>query len=409
MATKKATKAAVVPVEGTPEEKLTALREAIKHIEESFGAGAVMRLGDESRRQSVDALPTGILELDRALGVGGFPRGRIIEIYGPESSGKTTVALHAIAETQKNGGLTAFVDAEHALDPVYARALGVDVDNLYVSQPNSGEEALDIAEALGRSGALDLIVVDSVSALVPRAEIEGLMGESHVGLQARLMSQAMRKLAPTMFKSNTTLLFINQLRQKVGVLYGSPEVTTGGNALKYYASVRIDVRRGDPIKKSEDTIGNRTRMKVSKNKVAPPLQVAIADMYFGTGFDRMASIVSVGTEMGIISKSGTWLSYGTTRLGQGRDNARQFLLDNPETAAEITAKVYAEISGKAEEAQPEAPEEAAPAEGAAARPKRTRKKAEAAPEAEPISITPLEAAAQKEQEAAEEPAPAAED
>ncbi|MBD5559638.1 MAG: recombinase RecA [Clostridia bacterium] len=397
MATKKATKLVAAPVNGTQEEKLTALNEAIKHLEESFGAGAVMRLGDETRQTAVQALPTGILELDQALGVGGFPRGRIVEIYGPESSGKTTVALHTIAETQKNGGLTAFVDAEHALDPVYARSLGVDVDNLYVSQPNSGEEALDIAEALGRSGALDLIVVDSVSALVPRAEIEGLMGESHVGLQARLMSQAMRKLAPTMFKSDTTLLFINQLRQKVGVLYGSPEVTSGGNALKYYASVRVDVRRGDPIKKGDDTIGNRTRMKVSKNKVAPPLQVAVADMYFGSGFDRTASIISVGVETGIISKSGTWLSYDSTRLGQGRDNARQFLLDNPETAEEITAKVYAHIRG-------DAPEEESPGEPAAeespAKPKRTRKKTDAEPEPpaeEPeVTITPLEAAAQQE-------------
>lgn len=391
MATKKASKFATGPVDGTPEEKLTALNEAIKHIEESFGTGAVMRLG-ETRHQEVEAIPTGILELDQALGVGGFPRGRIIEIYGPESSGKTTVALHTVAQTQKNGGLTAFIDAEHALDPVYARALGVDVDNLYVSQPNSGEEALDIAEALGRSGALDLIVVDSVSALVPRAEIEGLMGDSHVGLQARLMSQAMRKLAPTMFKSDTTLVFINQLRQKVGVLYGNPEVTTGGNALKYYASVRVDVRRGEPIKKGDDVIGNRTKMKVAKNKVAPPLQVAVADMYFGSGFDRLASVVGVGVDTGVITKSGTWLSYDSTRLGQGRDKARQFLLDNPELAAEITAKVYERIS-----AQPEAAPETPPAEEAPEKPKRTRKKVEPeAPPAEEVAITPLEAAAQQE-------------
>lgn len=379
-------------VSDNTEEKKIALDQAIKSLEKSFGPGTIMRLGSESGVKNIPVLPTGILELDMALGVGGLPKGRIIEIYGPESTGKTTVALHIIAQTQKDGGLAAFIDAEHALDPVYAKALGVDIDNLYVSQPNSGEEALEIAEALGRSGALDVIVVDSVSALVPRAEIDGVMGDSHVGLQARLMSQAMRKLVPAMSKTGTTLIFINQLRLKVGS-YGNPEVTSGGNALKYYASVRLDVRRGEPIKRGEEQLGSRTKIKVAKNKVAPPLQIAIADMYYGSGIDKTASIVNVGTVLEVISKSGTWLSYGDTRLGQGRDNARQYLLDHPEVADEITAKVYAKLTHQEEEEPPaeEVPEEPE----AEAKPKTTRKrttKAKSSETDEP-TITPLEAAA----------------
>lgn len=378
---------------GVPEEKQLALEQAIKNLEKSYGAGTIMRLGSESGVVNIPVLPTGILELDMALGVGGLPKGRIVEIYGPESTGKTTVALHIIAQTQKDGGLAAFIDAEHALDPVYAKALGVDIDNLYVSQPNSGEEALEIAEALGRSGALDIIVVDSVSALVPRAEIDGVMGDSHVGLQARLMSQAMRKLVPAMSKTGTTLVFINQLRLKVGTFYGNPEVTSGGNALKYYASVRLDVRRGDALKRGDEQVGSRTKIKVAKNKVAPPLQIAIADMYYGSGMDRMASIINVGTMLEIISKSGTWLSYGDVRLGQGRDNARQYLLDHPEVAEEITAKVYAKLRHTdVEEAESASEPEEAEAE---TKPKTTRKrttKAKAADPEEP-TITPLEAAA----------------
>lgn len=371
MTIKKATKTAK-PAEGNADQKQKALEAVIRQLDKDYGAGTVMRLGDQHQEARVDVLPTGILELDLALGVGGLPRGRIVEIYGPESTGKTTVALHAIAQTQQNGGLCAFIDAEHALDPVYARALGVDIENLYVSQPSSGEEALEIAESLGRSGAIDLIVVDSVSALVPRAEIDGVMGESHVGLQARLMSQAMRKLAPTMSKTNTTIIFINQLRLKVGIIYGNPEVTSGGNALKYYASVRLDVRKAEAIKKGDETLGARTKIKVAKNKVAPPLRVAVADMYFGVGMDRLSSILNVGVELAVITKSGTWLSYGDTRLGQGRENARQFLVENPDIADEITAKVYQAMRGESEEPS----EEAAPEETGA-----------------DMAITPLEAAA----------------
>lgn len=376
MTTKKATrstKSAAAAADVNAEQKQKALDAVIRQLDKDYGTGTVMRLGDKSQEAKVEVLPTGILELDHALGVGGLPRGRIIEIYGPESTGKTTVALHAIAQTQKNGGLCAFIDAEHALDPVYARALGVDVENLYVSQPSSGEEALEVAESLGRSGAIDLIVVDSVSALVPRAEIDGVMGESHVGLQARLMSQAMRKLAPTMNKTNTTIIFINQLRLKVGIIYGNPEVTSGGNALKYYASVRLDVRKAEAIKKGDETLGARTKIKVAKNKVAPPLRVAVADMYFGVGIDRLSSILNVGVELEVITKSGTWLSYGDTRLGQGRENARQFLIDNPDVAEEITARVYEKLQGTEE--KPEEEPEGQPAE-------------------EPAAITPLEAAAQ---------------
>lgn len=339
---KKTKEAAATSAERSAEEKKKALDIAIKEIEKAYGKNSVMRLGDHPV-EDTPALPTGILELDLALGVGGIPRGRITEIYGQESTGKTTVALHLIAETQRNGGACAFIDAEHALDPVYARALGVDTDNLYVSQPNTGEEALDIAEALGRSGALDLIIVDSVAALVPKAEIEGQMGDAAVGVQARLMSKAMRKLAPVMSKSGTAIVFINQLRLKVGIVYGNPEVTSGGNALKYYATIRLDVRRGSSIKKGDEIIGHSTKIKVAKNKVAPPFKTVEADMYYGLGVDRTSSILNTGIKVGVLSKSGTWLYYGDTRLGQGRENARQYLLDNPEVAQEITDKVYEKL------------------------------------------------------------------
>lgn len=346
----KKTKEAEAP-EKSAAEKQKALAAAIKAIEKEYGKNSVMRLGDHPV-ENTPVLPTGILELDLALGVGGIPRGRVTEIYGQESTGKTTVALHLIAETQRNGGACAFIDAEHALDPIYAKSLGVDTDNLYVSQPNTGEEALDIAEALGRSGALDLIVVDSVAALVPRAEIEGQMGDSVVGVQARLMSKAMRKLAPVMNKSDTAIVFINQLRLKVGVIYGNPEVTSGGNALKYYATIRLDVRRGTAIKKGDETLGHVTKIKVAKNKVAPPFKLVEADMYYGIGIDRTSSILNTALKLDVLTKSGTWFYYGDTRLGQGRDNARQFLLDNPEIAQEITDKVYEKVRAEGASAQP---------------------------------------------------------
>lgn len=343
------------------EEKRKALQVAIREIEKDYGKNAVMCLGDHPVHNT-PVLPTGILELDLALGVGGIPKGRITEIYGPESSGKTTVALHLIAETQRNGGMCAFIDAEHALDPVYARALGVETETLYISQPNTGEEALDIAEALGRSGALDLIVVDSVAALVPKAEIEGQMGDSAVGVQARLMSKAMRKLAPIMGKSGTAIVFINQLRLKVGVIYGNPEVTSGGNALKYYATIRLDVRRSTHIKKGEDVLGHITKIKVAKNKVAPPFKVVEVDMMYGTGVDRTSSVLNTALKLDVLSKSGAWFYYGETRLGQGRDNARQFLIDNPEVLQEISDKVYGKLraeneGGEAEEDSPGTPHE----------------------------------------------------
>lgn len=340
----KKTKEAVAPEERSADEKKKALTAAIKAIEKEYGKNSVMRLGDRAV-QNTPVLPTGILELDLALGVGGMPRGRVIEIYGPESTGKTTVALHLIAETQRNGGVCAFIDAEHALDPVYARALGVDTDNLYISQPNTGEEGLDIAEALGRSGALDLIVVDSVAALVPKAEIEGLMGDSVVGVQARLMSKAMRKLAPVMGKSDTAIVFINQLRLKVGIVYGNPEVTSGGNALKYYATIRLDVRKGPAIKKGEETIGHLTKIKVAKNKVAPPFKTVEADMIYGHGIDRTSSILNTALKLGVLSKSGTWMYYGETRLGQGRENARKYLLEHPDVAKEVTDKIFEKVRG----------------------------------------------------------------
>ena len=325
-------------------EKEKALEMALSQIEKDFGKGAIMRLGDAASKISVSTIPSGCLELDLALGVGGIPRGRIIEIYGPESSGKTTIALHIIAEAQKLGGTAAFIDAEHALDPVYAENLGVDVDELYVSQPDTGEDALEICETLVRSGAMDVVVIDSVAALVPKAEIEGDMGDSHVGLQARLMSQALRKMTGIISKSNTILVFINQLREKVGVMFGNPETTTGGRALKFYASIRLDVRRVDSIKNGNEVVGNRTRIKVVKNKVAPPFKTAEFDIIYGEGISKESSVLDLAIANKIISKSGAWYYYGDMRMAQGRDNARLFLKDNSELCDEIEAKIRKGIS-----------------------------------------------------------------
>ncbi|SCJ16064.1 Recombinase A [uncultured Clostridium sp.] len=330
-------------------EKQKALEMALSQIERQFGKGSIMRLGEAGARLNLEVIPTGCLELDLALGVGGIPRGRIIEVYGPESSGKTTLALHMVAEAQKLNGTAAFIDAEHALDPVYARNLGVNIDELYVSQPDTGEQALDIADALVRSGAVDIIVVDSVAALVPKAEIEGEMGDAHVGLQARLMSQALRKLAGGISKSNCILVFINQLREKVGVMFGSPEVTTGGKALKFYASIRLDVRRIETLKNGQEMVGNRTRVKVVKNKVAPPFRMAEFDILYGTGISHEGSLVDMGVAHKIINKSGSWFSYGEMRIGQGRENARQYLIDNPDVAREIEEKIRAAVLQEKEE------------------------------------------------------------
>lgn len=320
-------------------EREKALDMALAQIEKQFGRGSIMKLGDAAQKMTMEVIPTGAIALDLALGVGGLPRGRIIEVYGPESSGKTTVALHAVAEAQKLGGTAAFIDAEHALDPVYAAKLGVDVDNLLVSQPDTGEQALEICEALVRSGAIDIVVVDSVAALVPRAEIEGEMGDSHVGLQARLMSQALRKLTGAISKSKTCAIFINQLREKVGVMFGNPEVTPGGRALKFYSSVRLEVRRAETLKQGQDMIGIRARVKVVKNKVAPPFRQAEVDIMYAEGISSEGSLLDVATELGIISRAGTWYSYGDQRIGQGRENARDFLKQNPDVAREIEAKV----------------------------------------------------------------------
>jgi recombination protein RecA len=324
-------------------EKEKALEMALSQIEKQFGKGAIMKLGDAAAKISVSTIPTGSLELDFALGVGGVPRGRVVEIFGPESSGKTTIALHIISEAQKLGGSAAFIDAEHALDPVYAANLGVDVEELYISQPDTGEQALEIAEALVRSGAIDVVVIDSVAALVPKAELEGDMGDSHVGLQARLMSQALRKLAGVISKSNTIVIFINQLREKVGVMFGNPETTTGGKALKFYASVRLDVRKIDTIKSGNDIIGNRTRIKVVKNKVAPPFKVAEFDIIYGEGISKEGSILDLAAAKKIINKTGAWYSYGDMRMAQGRDNARIFLKDNKELCDEIERKLREEF------------------------------------------------------------------
>ncbi len=323
---------------GDNSEKRKALDAAMSQIEKQFGKGSVMKLGD-FKETSVDAISTGALNLDIALGIGGIPRGRIIEIYGPESSGKTTLALHAVAEAQKKGGEAAFIDAEHALDPVYAKKIGVDIDNLIVSQPDTGEQALEIAEALIRSGAIDIVVVDSVAALVPKAEIDGDMGDSHVGLQARLMSQALRKLAGTINKTNATIIFINQLREKVGVMFGNPETTAGGRALKYYASVRMDIRRVEAIKQDGEVVGNRTRVKVVKNKVAPPFREAEFDIVYGKGISKEGSVLDLAVTLDIIEKAGSWFSYNGERIGQGRENIKKYLADNPDVMAEVEKKV----------------------------------------------------------------------
>lgn len=323
-------------------DRTKALDAALGQIEKQFGKGAVMKLGERALTQ-IEAIPTGALSLDLALGVGGVPRGRVVEIYGPESSGKTTVALHIIAEAQKNGGTAAFIDAEHALDPEYAHKLGVDIDNLIVSQPDTGEQALEITEALVRSGAVDVIVVDSVAALVPKAEIDGEMGDSHVGLQARLMSQALRKLAGVISKSSTVTIFINQLREKVGIMFGNPETTPGGRALKFYSSVRMDVRRIETLRNGTDVVGSKTRVKVVKNKVAPPFKEAEFDIIYGEGISREGSIIDMGVKLDIVEKSGAWFAYNGQKIGQGRDNARLFLKDNPEMRDEIDNKIRAAV------------------------------------------------------------------
>lgn len=321
------------------EEKLKALDAALTQIERQYGKGAVMKLGDPSAQMNVETIPTGSLSLDIALGLGGIPKGRIIEIYGPESSGKTTVTLHMIAEVQKRGGIAGFIDAEHALDPVYAKNIGVDVDNLYISQPDNGEQALEITETMVRSGAIDIVVVDSVAALVPKAEIDGDMGDSHVGLQARLMSQALRKLTAVISKSNCTVIFINQLREKVGVMFGNPETTTGGRALKFYSSVRLDVRRIESLKQSGEVTGNRTRVKVVKNKIAPPFKEAEFDIMFGEGISQEGDILDLAANVNIVVKSGAWYAYEGNKIGQGRENAKLYLKDNPEICKEIENKV----------------------------------------------------------------------
>lgn len=323
-------------------EKLKALQAAMDKIEKSFGKGSIMKMGDD-HVQEVEVIPTGSIALNAALGVGGYPKGRIIEIYGPESSGKTTLAIHAIAEAQRAGGIAAFIDAEHAFDRFYAAKLGVDIDNLWISQPDNGEQALEIAEQLIRSSAIDIIVIDSVAALTPKAEIEGDMGDNKVGLQARLMSQALRKLTSAISKTNTTCIFINQLREKIGVMFGNPETTTGGNALKFYASVRLDIRRATQLKDGEEVIGNQVRVKVVKNKVAPPFRRAEFDIMFGEGISRAGEIIDLGAELGIIKKSGSWFSYNETKIAQGRDAAKQVILDNPELAEELEGLIFAEL------------------------------------------------------------------
>ncbi len=340
------------------EEKIKALNAAISQIEKQYGRGSVMKLGDDAANMRVETVPTGSLSLDIALGQGGLPKGRIIEIYGPESSGKTTVALHCVAEVQKRGGIAGFIDAEHALDPIYARNIGVDIDNLYISQPDNGEQALEIAETMVRSGAIDIIVVDSVAALVPKAEIEGDMGDSHVGLQARLMSQALRKLTSVVSRTNCIVIFINQLREKIGVMFGNPETTTGGRALKFYASVRLDVRRVESLKAQGEVIGNHTRIKVVKNKVAPPFREAEFDIMFGTGISQEGELVDLAANLDIINKSGAWYAYEGEKIGQGRENAKQYLKDHPEVFAEIDRKVRDHYMPKEEDqetANPAAP------------------------------------------------------
>ncbi len=341
------------------EEKLKALDAALVQIEKQYGKGAVMKLGDPSAQMSVETIPTGSLSLDIALGLGGIPKGRIIEIYGPESSGKTTVTLHMVAEVQKRGGIAGFIDAEHALDPVYAKNIGVDVDNLYISQPDNGEQAMEITETMVRSGAIDIVIVDSVAALVPKAEIDGDMGDSHVGLQARLMSQALRKLTAVISKSNCTVVFINQLREKIGVMFGNPETTTGGRALKFYSSVRLDVRRVESLKQSGEVVGNRTKVKVVKNKIAPPFKEAEFDIMFGEGISKVGDILDLAADNGIINKSGAWYAYDGNKIGQGRENAKQYLKDNPAICDEVEQKVRNHFNLEGASAEPEKEEKAA--------------------------------------------------
>ncbi|MCL2422617.1 MAG: recombinase RecA [Micrococcales bacterium] len=345
---------AATHLRSVPKDREKALETALSQIDRQFGKGSVMRLGDEIRAP-IEVIPTGSIALDVALGIGGLPRGRVVEIYGPESSGKTTVALHAVANAQRNGGIAAFIDAEHALDPEYAKNLGVDTDALLVSQPDTGEQALEIMDMLIRSGAIDVIVIDSVAALVPKAEIEGEMGDSHVGLQARLMSQALRKITGALNQSGTTAIFINQLREKVGVFFGSPETTTGGKALKFYSSVRLDIRRIETLKEGTDAVGNRTRIKVVKNKLAPPFKQAEFDILYGEGISREGSLIDLGVEHGLVRKSGAWYTYEGDQLGQGKENARKFLRDNPELADELDVKIKEKLGvGVSTEAAPEA-------------------------------------------------------
>ncbi|HWT75462.1 MAG TPA: recombinase RecA [Mobilitalea sp.] len=326
------------------DDKIRALESALAQIEKQYGKGSIMKLGDTNANMNIETVPTGSISLDIALGLGGVPKGRILEIYGPESSGKTTVALHMVAEVQKRGGIAGFIDAEHALDPVYAKNIGVDIDNLYISQPDNGEQALEITETMVRSGAVDIVIIDSVAALVPKAEIDGEMGDSHVGLQARLMSQALRKLTAVISKSNCIVVFINQLREKVGVMFGNPETTTGGRALKFYASIRLDVRRIESLKQGGDVVGNRTRIKVVKNKIAPPFKEAEFDIMFGKGISKEGDVLDLAADNGIVVKSGAWFAYNDSKIGQGRENAKQYLIDNPEIFAEIETKVRSKFT-----------------------------------------------------------------
>ena len=321
------------------DDKIRALESALAQIEKQYGKGSIMKLGDKGNHMNVETVPTGSISLDIALGLGGIPKGRIVEVYGPESSGKTTVALHMIAEVQKKGGIAGFIDAEHALDPAYAKHIGVDIDNLYISQPDNGEQALEITETMVRSGAIDIVIIDSVAALVPKAEIDGDMGDSHMGLQARLMSQALRKLTAVISKSNCIVIFINQLRDKVGVMFGSPETTTGGRALKFYASIRLDIRRIEAIKQGGDIVGNRTRVKVVKNKIAPPFKEAEFDIMFGRGISKEGDVLDLAADSAIVIKSGAWYAYNDAKIGQGRENAKQYLIENPEIFTEIEVKV----------------------------------------------------------------------
>ena len=367
------------------EEKIKALDAALSKIEKDFGKGSVMKLGEQANLMQVETIPTGSLSLDLALGAGGIPKGRIIEIYGPESSGKTTLALHVVAETQKRGGIAGFIDAEHALDPVYARNIGVDIDNLYISQPDNGEQALEIAETMVRSGAIDIIVVDSVAALVPKAEIEGDMGDSHVGLHARLMSQALRKLTGVVSKTNCVVIFIKQLREEVGVMFGSPETTTGGRALKFYASVRLDVRKVETLKQGGDMIGNHTKVKVVKNKVAPPFKTAEFDIMFGTGISREGDILDLAADCDVVNKSGAWYAYQENKIGQGRENAKQFLHEHPEICDEIEQKVRA-AHGLEPAASPQAQADAVPEAAAPQEPKKRGRKKAAGPSEEELAL-----------------------